>query len=45
VLHCQGFVEEFEIAVIARGRGRYIDATFDLDLTYITERVIGIVNK
>jgi hypothetical protein len=30
---------------IAKGRGRYIDATFDLDLTYITERVIGIVNK
>ena len=24
-----------------RGRGRYVDDDFDLDLTYITEKIIG----
>ena len=24
-----------------RGRGRYVNEEFDLDLTYITERIIG----
>eukprot|EP00118_Oscarella_pearsei_P017975 m.181384 g.181384 ORF g.181384 m.181384 type:complete len:1048 (+) comp39270_c0_seq3:476-3619(+) len=28
--------------IIAKGRGRYIDNTFDLDLTYITERIIAM---
>ena len=27
--------------VVFRGRGRYVDEDFDLDLTYITERIIG----
>ena len=26
---------------VFRGRGRYVDEDFDLDLTYITERIIG----
>ena len=26
---------------VYRGRGRYVDEDFDLDLTYITERIIG----
>ncbi|XP_062518376.1 tensin-1-like isoform X2 [Corticium candelabrum] len=27
---------------VAKGRGRYIDSSFDLDLTYITERIIAM---
>ena len=26
---------------LCRGRGRYVNEEFDLDLTYITERIIG----
>ena len=29
------------VCAVFRGRGRYIDEDFDLDLTYITERIIG----
>lgn len=28
--------------ILCRGRGRYVDDDVDLDLTYITEKIIGM---